>query len=171
MRFELVAASDVDALWNEFLDLGDYSCVVEQVYGSPRVEVKQQIDVAVRALGPARGRAEEREVFDPELPKARRGHAKNVDDHWKFAGKFAAKCSRAGVGGRRACVAEDGSASNQTDAGRFKSRSDGGKAGPNRFPRGALKVNDGEPRDAGLPGQLSLSDAEERAASPAHFGG
>ena len=53
--FEFIAASDVNALWNEFLDLGDYSCVVEQVYGSSSVEVEQQIKVAVGALGPSRG--------------------------------------------------------------------------------------------------------------------
>ena len=27
--FEFIASSDVDPLWNEFLDLGDYPCVVE----------------------------------------------------------------------------------------------------------------------------------------------
>jgi hypothetical protein len=29
VRFEFIASSNVDPLWKEFLDLGDYPCVVE----------------------------------------------------------------------------------------------------------------------------------------------
>ena len=29
MGFEFIASSNIDSLWNKFLDLGDYSCVVE----------------------------------------------------------------------------------------------------------------------------------------------
>jgi hypothetical protein len=52
--FEFVASSDIDPLWKEFLDLGDYSCVVEQIHASLRVEVDKHIDVAVGTLGSTR---------------------------------------------------------------------------------------------------------------------
>jgi len=39
--FKFVASSDVDALGNEFLDLGDYSRIIEQVYWPSGVEVEQ----------------------------------------------------------------------------------------------------------------------------------
>src|ERR1700674_1854461 len=102
-------------------------------------------------------------MFDAELLKARRGRAENPENSWKFSG--------AGAGGRRSCAAKNGAARKQGYAGRLKSRSDAGEDRRNGFPFGALKVNDREPRHAGLPGQLSLSDAEERAACAAHLRG
>ncbi len=128
-----------------------------------RVEVEKQIDVAVRALGAACCGTKQGEVFDAELLKTRRGSAENVKNRGKFL--------RAGGCGRHGCVAEDGAAWDEGDAGRLKSRPNDGEIGRNGFARRALEVSDGEPRDVGLPGQLSLTDAEECSASPAHFRG
>jgi hypothetical protein len=138
------------------LDLGDYSCVVELVQKSLRVEVDKQIDVAVRALGAARCRTEEREVFDAKLLEPRRGRAKNLENIGTFL--------RVGEGRLRGWNAEDGTALKQGDAGRLKRRSDGGKIGRNGFALAALKVSDGEPRDVGLPGQFSLASGQPRSS-------
>jgi len=102
-------------------------------------------------------------MFDAESLEARRSGAENPENSWKFSG--------AGARGRRGCAAQHGAAWKQGDAGRLKSRSDGGENRRNGFPLGALKVNDREPRHAGLPGQLSLSDAEDRATGAAHLWG
>ena len=102
-------------------------------------------------------------MFDAELLKARRGRAENMKNRAKFFGT--------GVGGRRGCVAKNGAARKQGDAGRLKSRADGGEVRRNRLPLGAFKVNDREPRHAGLPCQLSLGDAEKSAARATHFRG
>ncbi|HUY25810.1 MAG TPA: hypothetical protein VMV27_00190 [Candidatus Binataceae bacterium] len=143
------------------MNLGDYSCVVEQVYGSPSVKVEQQINVAVRAMSSACGRAEEREVPHPQLLEAGRSRAKNADNRGKL--------SRARSGGRRGRVEENGAARKQGDPGCFKSLSDGSEIGRNGLARGVLKMSDGEPGNAGLPGQLSLGEAEKSAARAAHF--
>lgn len=161
MGFEFVASGDVDGSWNEFLDLGDYSCVVEQVHGSFFVEVEKQIDVAVRAFGAARCGAKQGEVFDAEFLKTRRGSAENV--------KNGGKLLRASCCGRRGCVAEDGAAWDEGDAGRLKSRPNGCEIGRYWFAFRALKVSDGQPGDVRLTSQVSLTDAEECSASAAHF--
>ncbi|HUY37300.1 MAG TPA: hypothetical protein VMV13_00645 [Candidatus Binataceae bacterium] len=67
--FELIAQRNFNPVWNQLLNLGDYSRVVEQVYALPRVEIEKQIDVAVRALGSAGSRTENRQVRHAELLK------------------------------------------------------------------------------------------------------
>jgi len=54
MRFEFVAQGDVDPLRKQFLDLGDYRRVIEQVDAPPIVEVEKQIDIAVGTCSAAR---------------------------------------------------------------------------------------------------------------------
>ena len=159
--FEFIASRDVDPLRNQFLDLGDYSCVVEQVHASLRVEVEEQIEVAVRALGAARPRTEKREMFDAKLLEAWRGRAEDIENVRNFL--------RVDGDGRDALIADDGAAWKHGDAGRLERRSDGCETCRNRSARGALEMSDGEPGDAGPLGQLSLSDTQEGTTGPAHF--
>jgi len=159
--FEFIASCDIDPLRNEFLDFGDDFRVVKQVYGSLSVEVHKQINVAVRALRPAGCGAKERQVPDAKFPKARRGRPKSVDHRRNFL--------RAGCYRRRGCVPEYRAAWEEGDAGSLKCQSDGGESGRNGPARSALKVGDGQPRDAGLPGQLGLRDAKEGSGGAAHF--
>lgn len=142
--FESIASSDVDSLGKEFLDFGYDSCVVEQIYASLSVEVQQQINVAVRTLSPACRRTEQRQVFNTELLEARPGSTENIENSWNFL--------RAGSGRSRSRVSQDGAARDAGNAGRLKSRPDGGEIGRNGLGRTSLEVSDGQPRDAGLLG-------------------
>ncbi len=82
--FEFIASSNVDSLRKQLLDFGHDPGVIEQVYGSPTVEVEDQINVAVRTLGPACCGTEQREVFDAELLEARRSGPENVENRGNF---------------------------------------------------------------------------------------
>jgi hypothetical protein len=128
-----------------------------------RVEVEKQIDVAAGALGTACCGTKQGEVFNAELVKTRRGSAENVKNRREVL--------RAAGGRSDSFVSQDRAAWDKGDTGRLKSGPNGGEIGRNGFALGTLKVGKGEPRNAGLLGQLSLSDAEECTAGAAHFRG
>src|SRR5471032_3185663 len=66
---QLVASRHVDGLRDQLLNLADDAGVVEQVDLAARIELDEQIDVAVGSRRAARRRAEDRKMPHAEKPQ------------------------------------------------------------------------------------------------------